>query len=356
MAIKILENIKLSPFTTIGVGGYARYFIEVNTIKEALEAINFAKDKKLKIFILGNGSNIVVKDEGFDGVVIHNKIPGFFYKQISDKKIKLSLGSGEFWDRVVEKSVRLGFSGIENLSGVPGSVGGAVVQNISCYGQTLEEKVISVEAIDILSGKIKKFSKKECGFGYRDSVFRSKFYGMFFITKLELELNKDSDFKPVLIYPDVSNYFKNWEKPPTLSDVRNAILEIRARKGMLILDGSPSYRSVGSFFKNPIVREEKFEEIKKRAKNQGIDIDYPPIWYWYESNGMVKISAARLLEAAGFKKGFIFGNVGISPRHSLSIINLGDASAKEILDFSDKIRLEVFEKFGIELEPEAQII
>jgi UDP-N-acetylmuramate dehydrogenase len=368
MSIQFRENVAMASLTTMGVGGPARYFAEVFTENEAVKAVNFARENSLDIFILGGGSNIIMGDDGFPGLVIRNKIYGLESEKIKNK-ILARLGAGEVWDEFVKVAVDSDWAGVENMSGVPGSVGAVPVQNVGCYGQSVQNLITAVRAIDVLTGKIKIFSREDCGFGYRDSIFRSSEYGKYFITQVEFELVPGGKSR-VLTYPDVEKYFAGCLGIPTLPEMRRAILEIRSAKGMVIMPEYESFRSIGSFFKNPVVPVAKFEQVRSLMERFGKN--YPPRWFWElnvnkvsvartrsvlgQKDGLVKLSAARLIEASGFGRGYQEGAVGISPKHSLAIINLGGAKARDIAALAFKIQSAVLEKFGVRLEFEAQMI
>ncbi|MBI2013296.1 MAG: UDP-N-acetylmuramate dehydrogenase [Candidatus Colwellbacteria bacterium] len=349
--MKIKESVTLAPLTTLNVGGPARYFVEAKTISDIEEAIKFAKDKNLPVFILSGGSNILVSDDGFDGLVILNRIAGF-KSEIRGDKVILTIGAGENWDATVAKSVENNWAGLELMSGIPGSVGAAPVQNIGAYGAEVSSVIKKVKAFDLKTNKVVEFSKVDCEFSYRKSIFNSEEKGRYVILELMLEL------MPALIqeqknlnYHDLQEYFKN--KPnPTLKEIRQAVIEIRAGKGYVIMPGYKSYKTAGSFFKNPVVSQKEFEGIKN------IIGENDSKWFWPQNPpaGGVKVAAAKLMEKAGFGKGHKEGNVGISPKHSLSLINLGRGTAKDLVNLAGKIIKGVYNKFHIRLETEVILI
>lgn len=344
LPMTIQENIPLAPLTTMKVGGPARYFVEVKSEDEARAALKFARGENLPVFILGGGSNIVVSDGGFTGLVIKNSIRGFAV-QNREGGARLIVGAGEDWDETVKRTVEAGLAGLENLSGIPGTVGAAPVQNIGAYGASADKIVSEVRGIDIETLEQKVLNRERCEFGYRDSIFKYE-PGKIFITGVVFEL-VPGGAPDVASYPDVKKYFADREQPPTLQEMRRAIIEIRSRKGMVILPEYESFQSVGSFFKNPIVGRVEFEKIKTSC---------PTPWFWETPDGRVKISAACLIEQSGFRKGYREGRVGISPKHPLAIINLGGAKAREIAAFAGKIRDAVKAGFGICLEQEAEFV
>lgn len=343
MALDFQENYPLSQLTTFNIGGFAKFFTEIHNESEVFEAINFSKEKALPIFVIGGGSNILISDQGFLGLAVLNRILGMEFKD--NDEVSIDIGAGENWDGVVSKCVELGYSGIESLSGVPGTVGGAVVQNIGAYGQTISDSIEEVSTIDIKSGEYVVFNNRECEFTYRDSLFKQTF-GKYLVTKVRLKLKKD---KQVLVdYKDLKKYFKGKEFVSVL-ELREAVIQIRDSKGYLIMRGFGGYKTAGSFFKNPVITKEEFEKIKDQLPEP--DDTETSKWFWDHPQGF-KIATARLLQKAGFKKGYSEGRVGISPKHALSIINLGGASAKEVYEFAQKIKQTVFKKFGIMLTEE----
>ena len=253
----------------------------------------------------------------------------------------VKLGAGEDWDSVVATAVAKNLAGIECLSAIPGSSGGAVVQNIGAYGQTLSDSIIQVSAIELATGKEKIFSREECEFGYRTSWFK-KNPNQYIVTGFQMQLKPGGE--ATIIYDHVIKHFEN--KPtPSLAELREFIIRIRASKGYLIMAGYNNYATAGSYFKNPIVFQDVFEKIKPVFGEPGLNR------YWETPQG-VKLAAAFLIQTAGFDKGYTDGQVGISPKHSLSLINLGGASASDMKKFAEQIKAAVLKMFGVKLEEE----
>lgn len=345
--MKILENVCLAPYTTFKIGGPAKFFCEVKNKGELKEAIAWAKKRSLSIFILGGGSNVLISDKGFDGLAVRNLIKGI---EVSGNSV--TAGSGENWDKFVEFAVNRNLAGVECLSGIPGTVGAAPVQNIGAYGQSAARTIESVFAVDLETGEELIFKNSECDFGYRTSKFK-KNPGAYVVTAVSF-LPKAGG-APTLTYYDLQNHFVG-NAQPTLAEVRRAVLEIRSRKDMVV-SGEEKHSSVGSFFTNPTISQKELENLKrkvavcKETKNCCRDP-----WFWPRKDGRVKVSAACLVECAGFEKGMRVGNAGVSPLHSLALINYGGASAKEVLTLSADICAKIKEKFSINLEIEPQII
>ena len=342
--MEILEHHPIKHYTTFKVGGPARYFTAVTTEAEFLEAAAFAHSQKLDVFILGGGSNVLVSDSGFNGLVILNQIVGI----TAGEDGVLEFMSGESWDKVAALSVSKNWAGLECLSGVPGTAGGAVVQNIGAYGQTLADCVQSVTAIDIITGEIREFLPSECNFEYRGSVFKHN-PGKYFILKAKLSLIPDG--APLIKYHDLIDTFQN-TKNPTLSQVREAVIKLRSNKGMIFHNDNSSYCSIGSYFKNPVISQAAFERIRGQLQDPEIYGD----WYWELPGAMIKVAAARILQKSGFPKGYHEDKVGVSPKQPLAIINLGQAKASEIRIFAQKIKDTVKQKFNVDLTEEVMYI
>jgi UDP-N-acetylmuramate dehydrogenase len=341
----IHENVALAPLTTFGIGGAARYFVEALDEKTVPEAVHWAKEKNLPLFVLGGGSNLLVADAGFQGLVIKVGICGIDWMTANVKTI-VRAGAGEEWDRLVELAVERGLAGIECLSGIPGSVGGTPVQNVGAYGQEVSEVVASVRVYDRNSDRIVELSREECGFTYRTSIFNTIAKDRYVLLSVAFTLSQDS--APAIRYPDMLREFDGKAGAPTLSDVRAAVRRIRQRKAMLLVEGDPDCRSAGSFFKNPIISEQQFMELQSIA---GPEVPRYPV-----SHGKVKTAAAWLIERAGFSKGYSLGPVGLSTKHTLALVNKGGAKAEDVLRLAREIRTRVRDSFGIELMPEPVLL
>ena len=332
--MEIRENVILAPYTTFRIGGPARDFCEVTNIDELREALEFSKEKNLSFFILGGGSNLLFSDDGFNGLVIKMGIKGLEFNGEL-----LSAGAGEDWDYVVEQAVEKNLSGIENLSLIPGMAGAAVYQNIGAYGVELKDTLESAEVLNAESGEIKTFTNEDCRFGYRDSVFKTNKNRGLIILKVNLKLSKNKE--PNISYPDLAKKFEG--KKPSVLDVRNAVIETRKSK----LPYPNEIGNAGSFFKNPIVLVNYYNKIV---------IKYPDMKAFHLENNSVKLSAAQLIEKCGWNwKGKTCGNVGVSDKHSLVLVNYGKGTAKEVLDLAKGIKKGIRDQFNIELEPEVEV-
>ncbi len=332
----IKENVQLAPFTTLGIGGEASFFVEAETEDELIEAIQFAEHRGLPVFILGGGSNVLVSDAGFHGLVIRVAIKGIEWGE------QVTAGAGEDWDGFVRQCVQRNLAGVECLSGIPGLVGGTPVQNVGAYGQEVSETITKVRAFDRQSKQIVELSNAGCGFSYRTSIFNSTERNRYIVLAVSFALKANGE--PALLYPDVKNFFVGRSGEPTLAEVRQAVIEIRSRKGMVIVPDDPDCRSAGSFFKNPVISVQAFAKLEAAAGER------PPSFP--AADGNVKVPAAWLIERAGFQRGYSKGRVGISSKHTLAIINRGDATAQEVMDLVTEIQVGVQAKFCVALLPE----
>jgi UDP-N-acetylmuramate dehydrogenase len=339
------ENIPLAPLTTFHIGGPARFFVEATNASEVQEAVLFAHSHKLPLFVLGGGSNLVVTDAGWPGLVMKIAIAGIEQRGESDGKVLFDVGAGESWDRFVSHSVTARCSGIECLSGIPGSVGGTPVQNVGAYGQEVSDTIESVEVFDRKDAQVRELCNEACGFSYRSSLFNTSERERFVILRVTYALTPDGE--PHLEYADLKRHFEGRETRPNLAETREAVRHIRALKGMLIVPGDPDCQSVGSFFKNPVLTEGQQEELRQRATARGLTVpSYPAL------EKSRKISAAWLVEKSGFARGYSLGQVGISSKHALAIINRGGATAAGVMALKDQIQQRVEELWGVRLQPE----
>lgn len=336
--LSVKENIPLAPLTTLKVGGPARRLIEASTEQEIADAIKLAAAIEIPVFVLGGGSNIVVSDDGFDGLVIKVTIRGMKFEEVRDGKVRCTVGAGENWDEFVAECVSRNLAGIECLSGIPGHVGGTPIQNVGAYGQDVSETIVSVRCFDRRTGEVLMIGNSECEFAYRKSRFNSRDVDRFVVLSVDFELM--SSGAPKVDYRDLKEHFGR--RKPTLAQVRVAVLAIRKAKSMVIDPTDINSQSAGSFFKNPILSREEFAEFAEK------NADVPS----FPSGDGAKIPAAWLIEQAGFKKGTRIGNAGTSKNHSLAIVNFGGATAKDIIAVKDEIQRRVLSKFGIELVPE----
>jgi len=340
----ITENVPLAPLTTLKVGGPARYFIEATTSAEVSEAVEFSRARSLPLFVLGGGSNLVIADAGWPGLVLKVGITGINHRHGHDQVV-FEAGAGEDWDRFVGLVVAHNIAGLECLSGIPGNVGGTPVQNVGAYGQEVANTIESVLALDLKDGQLHELCNEACGFSYRTSIFNTTERGRYIIVQVNYALKHGGE--AFIAYADLKKYFAGWSERPTLANTRDAVRKIRAGKGMLITAGDEDCRSAGSFFKNPILSTDQYERLTAQAATKNLQIpSYPAL------DAQKKVSAAWLVEHSGFSRGYGNGPVGISRKHALAIVNRGNAMAADIVAFKEYIQSRVQEIWGIVLEPE----
>jgi UDP-N-acetylmuramate dehydrogenase len=338
----VLENVLLRDYTTLGVGGPARYFVEARDEEDVPRGVEIAARHQMPLFVLGAGSNLLVSDAGFPGVILRLATRG--REALSGSSFRVA--AGEDWDEFVADCVKRGLGGIECLSGIPGTVGGTPVQNVGAYGQEVSSVIDRVRAFDRQTGSIVDFDNPQCGFSYRASRFNTVDRDRFIILTVDYRLAPHA--APNVEYRDVARHFEASGAEPTLASVRDAVLEIRGGKAMVLVPGDPDCRSAGSFFKNPVVDESRFEAIETLAG--------PGVPRFPAGPGQVKVPAAYLIEKAGFTRGTTRGRAGISSRHTLALTNRGGATAAEILQLAREIRDGVKDKFNIDLQPEPVLL
>ncbi len=339
MTLSICENVSLRAHTTLKTGGVARYVVEVRTVEEVVLARQFAKQTALPELVLGGGSNVLVEDAGFAGLVILNKLKGLEYSEHQDGTVTLVCQSGELLDDVVADTVARGYWGLENLSAIPGTVGATPVQNVGAYGVEIGNIISKVEAYNLQSGEYKIFSNKECEFGYRDSFFKSEIGKKYFITAVHIQLTKK--INPQLAYADLVKKFSS--HTPTLIELRNAIIQIRSQK-------FPDWKVIGtagSFFKNPIITS---------AQGEALRTQYPDLPQYEAGLGLVKIPLGYVLDKVCGLKGYRVGAVGLFSAQALVLVNYGGATTDEIKNFVTDVQQKVFTKTGINIFPEVRFI
>ncbi len=344
--VMMRENVALAPYTTLRIGGPARFFAEVTSEADVVAALEFAAARALPVFVLGGGSNVVVADSGFPGLIIRMGLRGIEQQAAG----LFAVAAGEEWDPFVGRCVDQGCAGIECLSGIPGTVGGTPVQNVGAYGQEVSDVIVSVRALERGTHRIFDLSRDECRFGYRSSIFSPPGHERYVILSVRFSLEPGG--APRVVYPDLQKHFAGASDRPGLPDVRQAVLRIRESKSMVLRAGDPDARSAGSFFKNPVVSAEQAAGVLAAAGTRvGSGVEAPlPVYPM--PDGSFKLPAARLIELAGFARGFRRGRVGLSSKHTLALINCGDATARELLDLMHDIQSAVHEIFGVRLIPE----
>lgn len=340
--MQILNDIPLSKYTTMKLGGPAKYLVEVHDKIELQNTLKWAKSHNMPIAVIGSGSNSLFTDKGFEGMVIVNKIEGFEVISKDDVSSTIKIGGGENWDVAVKKTVEMGLSGIEALSAIPGTAGAAPVQNIGAYGQEIADTFIKLEAYDLSTDEFATITKEQCEFGYRTSIFKNANPRRYIISSITIKLSQMWLQPP--FYPALQTYFEEHnigEFSP--SAVRTAVASVRASK----LPDPRELASCGSFFKAAIVDKNKFEEL--RAK-------FPDIPAFEMSPTSMKIPAGWLVEMAGYKGVRDENGMGTYDKHALVVVNHEAKSYQDLIDFTGKINKAVQEKFGLTLEQEPELI
>ena len=345
--MEILENVSLAPYTTFKIGGPARWFAEAASEADILDAVSFARDRGLPLFVIGGGSNLLVSDSGYAGLVIRMGLRGI-REHFDGDTLVLQAEAGEDWDKLVSHAVSFDCAGIECLAGIPGTVGGTPVQNVGAYGQEVSQSILAVRVLDLQSTKLMEMSGAECGFAYRQSIFNTSAKGQFIVSRVDYALTAGG--APTLTYADLHRHFQGGSVAPSLTQVAEAVRMIRRSKGMYLVEGDPDCASAGSFFKNPVVDRATLAKIEEAVPPGTTVPQYPA------PDGSVKLAAAWLVEQAGFRKGYGDGRAGISSRHTLALVNRGGASAAEMLALSEEIVARVEKKFGIWLRREPVLL
>jgi UDP-N-acetylmuramate dehydrogenase len=341
--LELLEQVPLAPRTTLGVGGCARYWVEARSEDDVHSALAWAHQRGVPVRVLGGGSNLVVADAGFDGLVLAMSLRGVRFSTPRGDAI-LSAAAGEPWDGVVAVAVERGLAGLEGLSGIPGSTGATPIQNVGAYGQEVAETVASVRAIDRTTLERRELSNQECRFAYRDSFFKAEAPERYVVTEVRFALSARGP-APVR-YPDLQRELQRRElDSPNLAELRACVLAVRAEKSMLLDAADPNGRSCGSFFLNPIVSTADAERVK--GLSPGVSVPTYP-----QPDGRVKLAAGWLIEQSGFAKGLRDGNVGLSTKHALAIVAHAGATATEVQRLARRITAGVEQRFGVRLTPE----
>ena len=331
----------LRDFTSLRVGGPAKNFVEAHNEDEIIAALVAAGDSP--VLILGGGTNVLISDAGFAGTVIHITNSALVAEVDACSGATLTIGAGENWDDFVALTIERGFAALETLSGIPGTVGAAPIQNIGAYGHEVSEFITRVRTYDRVAKAIRTFTNQECEFEYRSSIFK-KNPGQFIILEVQFQIRIGDSSDPIT-YLELAKKLdiQMGEKAPT-QQVRHTVLELRASKGMLLLPEDRDSWSAGSFFTNPIVSQQEADKLPNAAPK------------WPLIDGQVKISAAWLIENAGMHKGDEVGGARISTKHVLALTNAGDATATDLIELAKTAQAKVYEKFGIKLEPEVNLV
>ena len=338
------QHIALAPLCTLGVGGSARWFLRADGGPAARAALAWCADRGVEALILGGGSNLVIADAGWPGLVLQLAPRGLRF-EAAGSAMRMTAAAGEPWDAVVEAAVARGLGGLECLSGIPGCVGGTPIQNVGAYGQEVAEVIEQVTVLDRRDLTTRCIAAADCGFGYRQSRFKREDAGRFVVLEVAFLLAPGA--APKLAYPDLVAELQDTAQP-TLAAARAAVLAVRRRKGMVLDAEDPDTRSAGSFFMNPVVSAAAHAGLRDERGAAAPAFAAGP--------GQVKVPAAWLIERAGFAKGHARGAVGLSTKHPLAIVNRGGATAREVISFARAIQRAVADRFGIALRAEPEFV
>ncbi|MGJ8760253.1 MAG: UDP-N-acetylmuramate dehydrogenase [Polaribacter sp.] len=335
--MNILENTSLKNYNTFGISVNAKRFISIDSVYQLQQLLKVEKD----LFLISGGSNMLLTKD-IEKLVVHIDIKGISIDNEDENAVYITVNAGENWHDFVLWCVSENYGGIENLSLIPGNVGTCPIQNIGAYGVEVKDTITKVEALDIETGKLVQFSNEDCNFGYRNSIFKNEVKGKYIITSVSFKLTKtnhhlNSSYGAINTELTSKNITK-----PTLKDISEAVIAIRKSK----LPDPKEIGNSGSFFKNPVIANTQFLELQK---------DFPTIPSYKISDTEVKVPAGWLIEQAGFK-GKRFGNYGVHEKQALVLVNYGNATGKEIYQLAEKIKETIFNKFGIPLEIEVNII
>jgi len=341
--LSIEEHVPLASYTTLELGGPARHFVEAQREEDVVEAIAWADAHRVPLVVLGGGSNLVVCDAGFDGLVLAARWSGVRYQDDGDH-VLVSAAAGEPWDALVEGTVAGNLAGLECLSGIPGLVGATPIQNVGAYGQDVASTITAVRAFDRAEGRIVTLGPEALAFGYRDSALKRD-PGRAVVLEVTFRLAKGG--APRIAYAELQRAMQ--DQAPTLAAVRTTVLGLRRRKSMVIESSDPNRRSAGSFFTNPIVSEADADAVVKRALANGVIEDAQQLPRWAERDGRIKLAAGWLIERAGIQKGLRQGAVGVSSAHTLALVHHGGGKTSELLALAQHIEDTVRETWGIQL-------
>lgn len=335
------NNVNLQPYNSFGFNATAKYFVEINDVEELRQLIKTPEFKKEKHLILSGGNNILFTDGYFDGIVILMNNKGIEVIHEDEEDVMVRAQAGEDWPEFVKAMVSQGFYGVENLAHIPGKVGAAPVQNIGAYGMELKDSFLQCEAIEMATGNARLFTKEECRFGYRQSIFKNELKGQYIIISVDFKLSKRGVLK--LEYGNIRSYLsEHGMTQPTLQQLHDAICAIRDAK----LPNPKVIGNAGSFFKNPVVTSEQFEALQRQ---------YPNVPHYPDVNGMVKVPAGWLIEQAGWK-GWRDEHVGVYEKQALVLVHYGGGTGNDIVELALKIQDSVEKQFGIQISPEVNFV
>jgi UDP-N-acetylmuramate dehydrogenase len=345
--LDIERDVPLAPLTTLELGGSASYFVRAERERTVVDALRWARAEGIPAAILAGGSNLVVPDAGYRGLVIQMAIGDLAFHHDG----RVQAGAGVPWEAVVEGALARKWAGIECLTGIPGSTGATPIQNVGAYGQEVSEVVERVRVIDRDDLEVQHLAPAECGFDYRTSRFKQE-PTRFVVTGVDFVLREAG--KPMVRYAELE---RSLETPsPSLDEVRSTVLELRRQKSMVLDPQDPNRRSAGSFFLNPVVRDDEARRIVEQALREGLVHDPAEVPRYRVDEGRTKLAAGWLIERSGITKGTRRGAIGISTRHALALVHHGGGTTAELLDFAEDIRRRVESRFGVRLEQEPRLL
>jgi len=344
--LDIQHDVPLAPLTTLELGGPAKHFVRVQDEGSLVDALRWAGDQGVSSAILGGGSNLIVPDEGYAGLVIHIGIADIEFRDGGT----VDVGAGVPWETVVEGALSRNWAGLECLTGIPGSAGATPIQNVGAYGQEVAEVIERVRVLRRDTLAIEELGPEDCAFGYRDSMFKRD-PDRFIVCAVRLALRPDG--AGMVRYAELA---KNVPSGATLQDIRRAVLDLRRHKSMVIDPNDPNLRSAGSFFLNPIVPAAEAERVVDQAMRQNLVASPDEVPRYTTPDGQVKLAAGWLIERAGIDKGTRRGAIGVSTNHALALVHYGGGTTTELLAFADELRARVRDRFGIDLEREPRLL
>jgi UDP-N-acetylmuramate dehydrogenase len=351
--LTIRDDVALAPLTTLELGGRARHFVEAPDEATILAALAWARARGVPVFVLGGGSNVVVADAGYPGLVLRVATRGRSFVPAGASvpaggEVLVTAAAGEPWDALVAETVARGLAGLECLSGIPGSVGATPIQNVGAYGQEVAETIRSVRVADRRDGSVLALPPAACAFGYRDSAFR-RAPERYVVLDVTFALRPGG--APTMRYRELGEAI-GAAGTPALATVRETVIALRRRKSMVIDLADPNRRSVGSFFTNPIVADDVAQHLVARAVADGLVRGAEDVPRWPAGPGLVKLSAGWLIERAGIAKGLRAGAVGVSSNHALALVHLGGGTTAELVALARRVRDTVAARFDVTLVPE----
>jgi UDP-N-acetylmuramate dehydrogenase len=344
---RIQRDVPLGPRTTLGVGGPARHYLAACSEDDVREGLAWAHAQGLAVLVLGGGSNLVVADAGFAGLVLDVAIGGVSVDRVAGGRARVVAGAGETWDDVVARAVAEGLGGIECLSGIPGRVGATPIQNVGAYGQEVRETIAFVRAFDRAHGAVVELGPEECGFDYRTSMFKVAGAARWVVLSVGFELGEGAAAKAV--YPELAGALAAHGPEPSVAVVRETVLALRRAKSMVVDPADPESRSAGSFFLNVMLDEDGLARLRQRGRESGAIGAGDEVPVYPGTRGRTKVASAWLIERAGCRRGDALGGARISRKHALALVNGGTATAADVVALARRVQERVNHAFGVEL-------